>query len=478
MYSINGWEIIIGLETHMEVSSNAKLFSGASADYKPTSPANSQVSFIDAAMPGMLPTPNKFCVQQAIKMGLGINAEINKKSVFARKQYFYPDLPQGYQISQTTPIVGNGYLDILDDDENVKRIRIERIHLEQDAGKNIHDKHPSKSFVDLNRSGVALMEIVSFPDIRSPIEAANYLRSLQSIARALKTSNGNMEEGSMRADVNVSVRKIGETEFRTRCEIKNMTSFRFIQAAIIAEAKRQIEIYETGGDVSQETRRFDSVSGETSTLRSKENALDYRYFPDPDLLPLIVTDDEIEEIRKNLPELPAAKKLRFINDLKLSEYDAQTLTANPDISEWFENAIDGKTQRAKPVANWMISELFAHFTDIKDSTITPDALRELVDFILDETISGKIAKDVFARMLEGEGNAGEIIEKHGLKQVTDTGAIERVIDEVIANNPDQVAQYRSGKVGLIGWLVGQVMKQSGGKANPGIVNKMMAEKLA
>ncbi|MDR0319161.1 MAG: Asp-tRNA(Asn)/Glu-tRNA(Gln) amidotransferase subunit GatB [Rickettsiales bacterium] len=474
MFTINGWEVVIGLETHMEILSHSKLFSGASADYTPNSPANSQVSFIDAAMPGMLPTPNKVCVDQAIRMGLGINAVINKKSIFARKQYFYPDLPSGYQISQTIPIVGNGYLDIPDDEGNTKRIRIERIHIEQDAGKNLHDKNPSKSFVDLNRSGVGLMEIVSFPDIRSPGEAANYLRALQAIARALKTSNGNMEEGSMRADVNVSVRKAGEENFRTRCEIKNMTSFRFIQAAIDFEARRQIEIYEAGKTVDQETRRYSAETGETSTLRSKENALDYRYFPDPDLLPLIIADEHIEAIRATLPELPAALRARFMKDFSLSEYDANLLTGTPETSEWFEAAVQGKPERAKPVANWMISELFAH----PEHNIKPGDLAQLVDLILDGTISGKIAKDVFAIMLESGGNPAEIVSARGLKQMTDTGEIEKIIDAVIASNPDQVAQYKGGKTGVIGWLVGQAMKQSGGKANPGTLNKIMAGKLS
>ncbi|MDR2685886.1 MAG: Asp-tRNA(Asn)/Glu-tRNA(Gln) amidotransferase subunit GatB [Rickettsiales bacterium] len=481
MYKITGktgdWEVIIGLETHMEVLSNAKLFSAASADYKPTSPANSQVSFVDAGFPGMLPTPNAFIIDQAIRMGLGINAEINRRSVFARKQYFYPDLPQGYQISQTTPIVGNGFLDILDDEGAKKRVRIERLHIEQDAGKNVHDRNPNKSFVDLNRSGVGLMEIVSFPDLRSPTEAANYLRSLRAIARALKTSNGNMDEGSMRADVNVSVRKFGEPEFRTRCEIKNMTSFKFIQTAIEFEATRQIELYENGGEVDQETRRFDSTSGTTSTLRSKENALDYRYFPDPDLLPLILTEERIEKIRRELPELPAAKKSRYMGELGLTDYDAGLLTETPEIAEWFESAVAGESGRAKPIANWMISELFAHFADIKDSTITPAALRELVDLILDGTISGKIAKDVFAMMLDGDGAPAEIIEKHGLRQMTDTGEMEKIIDEVLGANPDKVAALKGGKTGLMGWLVGQVMKQSGGRANPELVNKLISQKI-
>ncbi|MDR0449032.1 MAG: Asp-tRNA(Asn)/Glu-tRNA(Gln) amidotransferase subunit GatB [Rickettsiales bacterium] len=474
MFAINGWEIVVGLETHMEVLSHSKLFSGASADYNPQIPANTQVSFIDAAMPGMLPVPNRFCVMQAIKMGLGINAEINKKSVFARKQYFYPDLPAGYQISQTIPVVGNGYLDILDDEGNTKRIRIERIHLEQDAGKNLHDRNPSKSFVDLNRAGVALMEIVSFPDISSPAEAANYLKGLQAIARALGTSNGNMDEGSMRADVNVSVRKIGEKEFRTRCEIKNMTSFRFIQTAIEFEAKRQIAIYEAGGSVDQETRRFSADTGETSTLRSKENALDYRYFPDPDLLPLIITDEEIESARRDMPELPAEKKARFIKEFSLPEYDAELLTEKPETSAWFEAAVAGKAARAKPVANWMISELFAH----PGHNIKPEDLARLVDLISDGTISGKIAKDVFAIMLESGGNPAQIVESRGLEQMTDTGAIEKIIDEVIAANPEQAALYRGGKTGVMGWLVGQVMKQTGGRANPAALNKLMAEKLA
>ncbi|MCL2629179.1 MAG: Asp-tRNA(Asn)/Glu-tRNA(Gln) amidotransferase subunit GatB [Alphaproteobacteria bacterium] len=471
MYEINGWEVVIGIETHMEVLSQSKLFSGASADYKPGTRPNSQVSFFDAALPGTLPTPNWFCVQQAIRMGLGINAKINNESIFARKLYFYPDNPSGYQISQTIPLVGEGYLDIHDDHGNMKRVGIQQIHIEQDAGKLLHDKNPIKSFVDLNRLGVELMEIVSKPDIRSPAEAANYLRELQAIARTVGASNGNMEEGSMRADINVSVRKIGSSSFGTRCEIKNMTSFKFIQAAIEYEARRQIKAYESGEEVIQETRRYSSATGETSSLRPKESA---PLFPDPDLLPLIVTDEQIQAIRASLPELPSARKARFIKEYGLRESDSALLIEKPEISNWFEEAVAGKSSRTKPVANWMISELFAH----PDHNIKPADLGELVDMIADNTINGKIAKDVFARMLAGEGTPLEIVEKHNLKQTTDMGAIEAIIDEVIAANPDQVAQYKAGKTGVIGWLVGQVMKQSGGRTNPGIVNQTMAKKLA
>ncbi len=484
-YLIHGktsdWELVIGLETHMQVTSNAKLFSGASADYTPKSIPNDQVDFIDAAFPGMLPTPNRFCIDQAIRMGLGINAEINLKSIFARKNYFYADLASGYQITQTTPIVGNGYLDILDEDNNTKRIRIERIHLEQDAGKNKHDQNPTKSFVDFNRAGVALMEIVSFPDISSPVQAANYLRGLQAIARALKTSDGNMEAGSMRADVNVSVRRVGETEFRTRCEIKNMTSFSFIQSAIEFEANRQVEIYENGGVIDQETRRYHPDINETSTLRSKENALDYRYFPDPDLLPLILTSEYVENIRKSMPELPAAKRNRFISEYGLSEYDANILTMDMNTAEWFEKSVNGNAKSAKPIANWMISELFAHLNKsnetLLDCPIKPEHLSELVELISTDVISGKIAKTVFAKMLEGDGEPSKIVEKHGLKQVTDTSAIDAVIDELIASNPDSVSAYKNGKTALIGWFVGQVMQKTGGRANPGVVNQLLTKKL-
>ena len=505
MFTIKGktgeWEVVVGLETHIEVLSNSKLFSGASADYNPTVAPNTQVSMVDAAMPGMLPVLNEYCVEQAIKFGLGINAEISHRSCFARKQYFYPDLPQGYQISQppeVAPVVGRGYVEIIGDDGNPKKIFIERAHMEQDAAKNKHDMHPSKSFVDLNRSGVMLLEIVTFLDtknpennsyITSPDEAEKYLRQIREIARALGVSKANMEEGSMRADVNVSVRPVGEKTFRTRTETKNMVSFKFIKTAIEYEARRQIEIYENGGQVSQDTMRYHQDDGTTSVERDKENALDYRYFPDPDLLPLIITDEQIERIRKTMPELPAATRARYIEKFGLSEYDATRLTETVDISHWYDTAVNGKAERAKPIANWMISELFAHPDnyDIENQKsgivdgmriITPTDLAELVDMIASSEINGKQAKEIFIKMLDGEsGTPHEIADKFGMKQITDTGAIESAVDEVIKNNPAQVEQYKSGKVGLLGFFVGNVMKKSGGSANPAIVNEILKKKL-
>ena len=506
MYTIKGktgeWELVIGLETHIEVLSNSKLFSGASADYNPTIAPNTQVSFVDAAMPGMLPVLNEYCVEQAIKFGLGINAEISRVSRFARKQYFYPDLPQGYQISQPAdepPVVGRGYVEIIGDDGNPKKIFIERAHLEQDAGKLKHDAHPTKSFADYNRTGVALLEIVTFLDtkhpennsyISSPDEAEKYLREIREIARALGVSKANMEEGSMRADVNVSVRPVGSTEFRTRTETKNMVSFKFIKNAIEYEARRQIEIYESGGTVSQDTMRYNQGDGTTSVMRSKEDALDYRYFPDPDLLPLIISEDMIERIRAQMPELPAATRARYIKEYGLSEYDAARLTETTDISRWFDAAVDGKATRAKPVANWMISELFAHPEnwDVKNEMteaepdapriITPSDLAELVDMIAGAEVNGKQAKDIFIKMLDGErGTPRTIADKFGMKQITDTSAIEAAVDEVIAKNAPQVEQYRAGKVGLLGFFVGNVMKATGGKANPAVVNEILKKKL-
>ena len=505
MFTIKGktgdWEVVVGLETHIEVLSKSKIFSGASADYNPTVTPNTQVSFVDAAMPGMLPVLNEYCVDQAIKFGLAINAEIAHKSRFARKQYFYPDLPQGYQITQATSepaVVNHGWIEIMDDDGNPKKILIERAHLEQDAAKNKHDMHPTKSFVDLNRSGVMLLEIVTALDIKnpennsyitSPDEAERYLRQIREIARALGVSKANMEEGSMRADVNVSVRPVGEKTFRTRTETKNMISFKFIKNHIENEARRQIEIYENGGTVSQDTLRYHQDDGTSSVMRSKEDALDYRYFPDPDLLPLIITDDQIERIRKTMPELPTATRARYIEKFGLSEYDAARLTETVDISHWFDLAVGDKTERAKGIANWMISELFAHpenydITNEKSGVvdgmriITPTDLAELVDMVSASEINGKQAKDIFIKMLDGEtGTPRAIADKFGMKQITDTGAIEKIIDEVIANNPSQVEQYKSGKVGLLGFFVGNVMKASGGKANPGVVNEILKKKL-
>ena len=506
MFTIKGktcdWEVVIGLETHIEVLSESKLFSGASADYNPTVAPNTQVSMVDVAMPGMLPVLNRYCVDQAIKMGLGLNAEISHHSRFARKQYFYPDLPQGYQISQPAdepPVVGRGWVEIMDDDGNPKKILIERAHLEQDAGKLKHDVHPTKSFADYNRTGVALLEIVTYLDtknpennsyISSPDEAERYLRAIREIARALGVSKANMEEGSMRADVNVSVRPVGSKEFRTRTETKNMVSFKFIKTAIEYEARRQIEIYENGGTVSQDTMRFHQDDGTTSVMRSKEDALDYRYFPDPDLLPIIITDEQIEHIRSTMPELPSATRARYTHEFGLSEYDAARLTETTDISLWFDSAVNGKKENAKSIANWMISELFAHPEnwDVKNEKsgivdemriITPADLSELVDMIGNNTINGKQAKEIFIKMLDGEsGTPREIADKFGMKQMTDTAAIEGIIDEVITANPSQVEQYKSGKVGLLGFFVGNVMKKTGGTANPAVVNEILRNKLA
>ena len=485
------WEVVMGLEIHAQVASNAKLFSGASTAFG--SDPNCNVSLVDAAMPGMLPVINKFCVEQAIRTGLGLKAKINAYSRFDRKNYFYPDLPQGYQISQFAhPIVGEGEIDV---DVEVPgkegytfACRIERLHLEQDAGKSIHDMDPHATYVDLNRSGVALMEIVSKPDVRSPAEAAAYVKKLRAIVIALGTCDGDMEKGNLRADVNVSVCKPGAYEkFRetgdfkhlgTRCELKNMNSYRFIQQAIEYEARRQIEIIESGGKVDQETRLFDPVKGETRSMRSKEDAHDYRYFPDPDLLPLELEKAWIEEIRKSLPELPDQKRARFQSEYGLSRYDAGVLTSEAEKAEYFEAVAKGRD--AKLAANWVTQELFGYLNkeglELSQSPVSASALGGLIGLISDGTISGKIAKDVFARMIAGEGEAAAIVEKHGLKQVTDTGAIEKVVDEIIAANPEQVAKVKD-KPQTLGWFVGQVMKASGGKANPQAVNDILKAKL-
>ncbi|MBA4339555.1 MAG: Asp-tRNA(Asn)/Glu-tRNA(Gln) amidotransferase GatCAB subunit B [Hyphomonas sp.] len=485
------WEVVMGLEIHAQVASNAKLFSGASTAFG--SDPNCNVSLVDAAMPGMLPVINRVCVEQAIRTGLGLKAQINNYSRFDRKNYFYPDLPQGYQISQFAhPIVGEGEIDV---DVEVPgkegyafTCRIERLHLEQDAGKSIHDMDPHATYVDLNRSGVALMEIVSKPDVRSPAEAAAYVKKLRAIVIALGTCDGDMEKGNLRADVNVSVCKPGQYEkFRetgdfkhlgTRCELKNMNSYRFIQQAIEYEARRQIEIIEGGGKVDQETRLFDPVKGETRSMRSKEDAHDYRYFPDPDLLPLELEQAWIEDIRKSLPELPDQKRARFEKDYGLSRYDAGVLTSDADKALFFEEVAKGRD--AKLAANWVTQELFGYLNkeglELSQSPVSASALGGLIALISDNTISGKIAKDVFARMIEGEGEAAVIVEKHGLKQVTDAGAIEKVVDEIIAANPEQVAKVKD-KPQTLGWFVGQVMKASGGKANPQAVNDILKAKL-
>lgn len=471
------WEIVIGMEVHAQVIANSKLFSGASTEFG--AEQNAQVSMVDAAMPGMLPVLNEKCVEQAVRTGLGLNAQINNTSVFARKNYFYADLPQGYQISQyDQPIVGEGKIEIDLPDGSTKVIGITRLHLEQDAGKSLHDQHPTKSFVDLNRSGCALMEIVSEPDIRGSEEAAAYLSKLRMILRYLGTCDGNMEEGSMRADVNVSVRKPGD-ELGTRAEVKNVNSVKAVQQAIEYEARRQIEIIEDGGSVDQETRLWDPNKLETRSMRSKEDAHDYRYFPDPDLLPLHVENAWIEEIKATLPELPDEKKHRFMNDYGLSTYDASVLIAEKYRADYFETVASGRD--AKLAANWVINELLGALNKddkvLADSPITAEQLGGLIALISDNTISGKIAKDVFAEMYSSGKNAADIVEEKGLKQVTDTGAIEAVVDAVIAANPDNVAAYQGGKDKLFGFFVGQVMKETQGKANPAIVNELLKKKL-
>jgi len=486
------WEVVMGLEIHAQVASNAKLFSGASTAFG--ADPNCNVSLVDAAMPGMLPVINRKCVEQAVRTGLGLKAEINLYSRFDRKNYFYPDLPQGYQISQFAhPIVGEGEIDV--DVEPAHggeaysfACRIERLHLEQDAGKSIHDMDPNSTYVDLNRSGVALMEIVSKPDVRSPAEAAAYVKKIRAIVIALGTCDGDMDKGNLRADVNVSVCRPGQYEkFRetgdfghlgTRCELKNMNSFRFIQQAIEYEARRQIEIIESGGSVDQETRLFDPVKVETRSMRSKEDAHDYRYFPDPDLLPLEIEQAWIDEIKATLPELPDQKRARFESEYGISHYDAGVLIADAEKAEYFETVAKGRD--AKLAANWVTQELFGYLNkeglELADSPVSAEALGGLIALISDETISGKIAKDVFARMIAGEGEAAAIVEKHGLKQVTDTGAIEKVVDEIIAANPEQVGRVKE-KPQTLGWFVGQVMKASGGKANPKAVNEILKAKL-
>ncbi|HET9069294.1 MAG TPA: Asp-tRNA(Asn)/Glu-tRNA(Gln) amidotransferase subunit GatB [Amaricoccus sp.] len=471
------WEMVIGLEVHAQVASRAKLFSGASTAFGAT--PNSNVSLVDAAMPGMLPVINDFCVEQAVRTGLGLKAKINRFSRFDRKNYFYPDLPQGYQISQLYhPIVGAGEV-IVDLAPGVaRRVRIDHIHLEQDAGKSIHDMDPDLSFVDLNRTGVALMEIVSMPDIRSAEEAAEYVRKLRQILRYLGTSDGNMQEGNLRADVNVSVRPAGSTELGTRCEIKNMNSMRFIMQAVEYEARRQIGILEDGGEVEQETRLYDPGRGETRSMRSKEEAHDYRYFPDPDLLPLELEDDWIEAIAASLPELPDARKARYVADFGMTEYDAGVLTAEAETARYFEAVAEGRD--GKQAANWVINELFGRLNKeslgLEASPVGPKQLGGLIDLVGSGEISGKIAKDVFEILWTEGGDPATIVATRGLRQVTDTGAIEAAVDAVVAANPDKVAQARE-KPSLAGWFVGQVMKATGGKANPKAVNALVKAKL-
>jgi aspartyl-tRNA(Asn)/glutamyl-tRNA(Gln) amidotransferase subunit B len=475
------WEMVIGLEIHAQVTSNSKLFSGASTEFG--GEPNAHVSLVDAAMPGMLPVINEECVAQAVRTGLGLKAQINLRSTFDRKNYFYPDLPQGYQISQfKSPIVGEGTVIVDMRDEESFKVGIERLHLEQDAGKSLHDQHPTMSFVDLNRSGVALMEIVSKPDMRSSDQARAYVTKLRTILRYLGTCDGDMEKGSLRADVNVSVRRPGEP-FGTRCEIKNVNSIRFIGQAIEYEACRQIGILEDGGKIDQETRLFDAVKGETRSMRSKEEAHDYRYFPDPDLLPLEFTQAFVDELKSHLPELPDEKKSRFISDFGLTPYDASVLVSERESADFYEavlGTLANKSRDGKLAANWVINELFGRLNkeskDIASSPVSAAQIGAIVDLIGEETISGKIAKDLFEIVWSEGGDPRAVVEARGMKQVTDLGAIEKVVDDIIAANPDKVAQVKA-KPTMAGWFVGQVMKSSGGKANPQAVNDLLKAKL-
>lgn len=480
-YRIKGatgeWEVVIGLEVHAQVTSNAKLFSGAATEFG--AEPNTQVSLIDAAMPGMLPVPNRECIRQAVRTGMAIDAQINKWSRFDRKNYFYADLPQGYQISQLYhPLVGEGEIEIEVEGET-KTIGVERIHVEQDAGKLMHDQHPRLSYVDLNRSGVALMEIVSKPDMRSPAEAGAYLSKLRSILRYVGSCDGNMDQGSMRADVNVSVRKPGE-EFGTRTETKNVNSVRFVMQTVEIEALRQIDVIESGGKIVQETRLFDPDKGETRSMRSKEDAHDYRYFPDPDLLPLELDDAFLAACRASLPELPDAKRARYLA-LGITPYNAGVLTAEVESARYFDALLDAGA-KGPAAANWVTSELFGALnklgTDIENSPVSPAQAAELLGLVADGTLSGSLAKQVFEIMLETGGSPAAIVEERGLKQTSDTGAIEAVIADVLARNPGQLEQYRGGKEALFGFFVGQTMKAMGGKANPGVVNELLKKALA
>ncbi len=471
------WEVVIGLEVHAQVVSRAKLFSGAATAFG--AEPNTQVSFVDAAFPGMLPVINGVCVAQAVRTGLGLDAQINLVSRFDRKNYFYADLPAGYQISQYQhPIVGAGSVEIELADGSTRRIGVTRLHLEQDAGKSLHDQHPGKSYIDLNRAGVALMEIVSEPDLRSPEEAGAYLRKLRTILRYLGTCDGNMEEGSLRADVNVSVRRHGEP-FRTRCEVKNVNSVRYVMQAIEAEAKRQVAVWEDGGTVGQETRLYDVARGATRAMRSKEDAHDYRYFPDPDLLPLVLDAAWVAELGRHLPELPDAKRARFMRDCGLPAYDSAVLVAEQATADFYETVARGRDARL--AANWVIGDLFAAFNrtgrGIEDSPVAAAALGELLDLMADGTINGRIAKDVFELMVETGEAPGAIVESRGLRQVTDTGAIDAAIAAVLTANADKLAEYRSGKDKLFGFFVGQTIKSMAGKANPALVNEALKRAL-
>ena len=480
-YLISGesgdWEVVIGLEIHAQIVSSAKLFSGAATAFG--AGPNTQVSLVDAAMPGMLPVINEHCVAQAIKTGLGLKAKINLHSVFERKNYFYADLPQGYQISQyAEPIVGEGTVILDMPDGKTRKIGIERLHMEQDAGKSLHDQDPKRSFIDLNRSGIALMEIVSKPDLRTPEEAGIYLRKIRTILRYLGTCDGNMDEGSMRADVNVSVRRPGE-DLRTRTEIKNVNSVRFVMQAIEHEVERQVEAYESGGEVVQETRQFDSTKGETRPMRAKEFAHDYRYFPDPDLLPLVLSQDLIDHVARGLPELPDEIKERFVADFGLSAYDSGVLVADIDTADYFEEVANGRDP--KLAVNWVTGNLFGALNkaglQITESPVAPESLGELLDLVEDGTISGRMAKDVFEEMMATGKDAADIVEEKGLEQITDGAEIEAAVDRVIAENPDQARDVRDGKEKTIGWFVGQVMQATGGKANPKMVNELLRKKL-
>ena len=480
-YFINGekgkYEVVIGLEVHAQVLSNSKLFSGSSTKFG--ADPNKQVSLIDSAFPGMLPVINEECVKQAVRTGLGLNAKINNYSVFDRKNYFYADLPQGYQISQyKNPIVGEGKI-LLDMPYGSKEIGIERLHLEQDAGKSIHDMDPSSTYVDLNRSGIALMEIVSKPDLRSPDEVNAYIKKLRTIMRYLGTCDGNMQEGSLRADVNVSVRKVGDKNFGTRCEIKNVNSIKFMQMAIEYEANRQVELLEDGKEIDQETRLFDTKKNETRSMRSKEDAHDYRYFPDPDLLPLEISDEFISQIKDEIPELPDEKKKRFIDKFNLSPYEANILVSDIDTSKYFEEVI--KNSDVKLATNWITGELFAVLNEknleISESPVSSNNLSKLINLIKDGTISGKLAKTIFEEMIDGDKDPQTIVDQKGLKQESDPKALEELINKVIENNTSKVEEYKSGKEKLFGFFVGQVMKESKGKGNPQLINKILKEKL-
>lgn len=474
------WETVIGLEVHIQLSTQSKIFSAAATEYG--AEPNTQACNIDLGLPGVLPVLNEDTVKKAVKFGLAVDAELTRRSVFARKNYFYPDLPKGYQISQfELPVVGKGHLDVILDDGSTKRVGITRAHLEEDAGKSMHEDFHGMTGIDLNRAGTPLLEIVSEPDMRSPEEAVSYLKTLHALVTCLGICDGNMQEGSFRCDANISLRPQGQEKLGTRAELKNINSFRFVERALNVEFERQKQILESGGEVTQETRLYDAAKNETRSMRSKEEANDYRYFPDPDLLPLELTDELIEEVRATLPELPEQKRNRFIEDYKLSTYDANVLTSSTSIAEYFEQAVAASDAQAKLVANWVMGELLSYLNkaelDFSSSPVPAKQLGLLASRIADKTISGTIAKQIFEKLWSGEGDVDAIIEEQGLKQVTDSSEIESLIDEVIANNPGQVEQYRSGKDKLFGFFVGQVMKVSKGKANPEQVNDLLKKKL-